>query len=291
MLNNISIKSALVRHSNITHSRSPYSQTFTLTLMSRFSLILNWRTILLALASVGTTAVCIHYQITADFPMTIIVTAIVFPIAFSINSAYERRETALAHYASLKTDSRSIYYASRDWLAAANPQSLEQLHTLLRAVLEHTVALLTDQRTNLERNEAHVYADFSALSHFIRTEQRDRGMAATEVSRVNNFFNSMMGSFEGLKHIYQYRTPRTLKTFSNVFVVIIPPLYGPHFANLALDHSLVYGLQYAMPILFAVLLSSLANIQSQLENPFDQYGEDDLIFNVDKFISSIKTNT
>jgi len=38
-------------------------------------------------------------------------------------------------------------------------------------------------------------------------------------------------------------------------------------------------------------LSSLANIQSQLENPFDQYGEDDLIFNVDKFISSIKTNT
>ncbi|MDB4493370.1 hypothetical protein N9216_02025, partial [Pseudomonadales bacterium] len=183
--------------------------------MSRFSLILNWRTVLLALASVGTTAVCIHYQITADFPMAIIVTAIVFPIAFSINSAYERRETALAHYASLKTDSRSIYYASRDWLAAANPQSLEQLHTLLRAVLEHTVALLTDQRTNLERNEAHVYADFSALSHFIRTEQRDRGMAATEVSRVNNFFNSMMGSFEGLKHIYQYRTPRTLKTFSN----------------------------------------------------------------------------
>jgi hypothetical protein len=259
--------------------------------MRRLSLIFNWRTIVLALVSAGTTSLCIHYQITASFPMTIVVAAIVFPIAFSINSAYERRETALAHYASLKTDGRSIYYASRDWLAVSNPQSLQQLRTLLRSVLEHTVALLTDQRDKLERNEAHVYDDFSALSHYIRTEQRDSGMTATEVSRVNNFLNSMMGAFEGLKHIYQYRTPRTLKTFSSLFIIIVPPLYGPHFANLALDHSLGYGLQYAMPILFAVLLSSLANIQSQLENPFDQYGEDDLTFNIEKFINSLKTNT
>ena len=42
-----------------------------------------------------------------------------------------------------------------------------------------------------------------------------------------------------------------------------------------------------MPILFAILLSSLANIQDQLEDPFDQFGEDDLIFNVEKYINSI----
>ena len=42
-----------------------------------------------------------------------------------------------------------------------------------------------------------------------------------------------------------------------------------------------------MPILFAILLSSLANIQDQLEDRFDQFGEDDLIFNVEKYINSI----
>jgi hypothetical protein len=267
-------------------------QTFIITMsdgppMKRLSLIFNLRTILIALASVATTWLCIRYQITASFPMAMIVAAIVFPLAFSINSAYERRENALGHYASLKTEGRSIYYASRDWQTEPSPESLAHLRKLLRDIMDHTITLLTDPRVNVERNESRVYADFSALSYYIRTDLRGEGMAATEVSRVNNFLNSMLGAFEGLKHIYQYRTPRTLKTFADIFVMLVPPLYGPHFANLAIKYSLGYGLEYLMPILSAILLSSLANIQDQLEDPFDQFGEDDLIFNTEKYINSI----
>ena len=123
--------------------------------MQRLLVIFNLRTILIALASVATTWLCIRYQITASFPMTMIVAAIVFPLAFSINSAYERRENALDHYASLKTESRSIYCASRDWQTEASPESLAHLRELLRDILDHTIALLTDPRVNVERNESH----------------------------------------------------------------------------------------------------------------------------------------
>ena len=38
---------------------------------------------------------------TANFPLTPLATAIVFPIVFSINSAYKRREAALDDYGAL----------------------------------------------------------------------------------------------------------------------------------------------------------------------------------------------
>jgi hypothetical protein len=37
-----------------------------------------------------------------------------------------------------------------------------------------------------------------------------------------------------------------------------------------------------------MILVSLDNIQEHLENPFDQVGEDDITFNVDKFVNNLK---
>jgi hypothetical protein len=33
---------------------------------------------------------------------------------------------------------------------------------------------------------------------------------------------------------------------------------------------------------------SLDNIQAQLENPFDQVGEDDVLINAEKFVASLR---
>ena len=66
----------------------------------------------------------------------------------------------------------------------------------------------------------------------------------------------------------------------------MPPLYGPYFSYMT--DSYFMGLQYVMPVMFAVIMTALVNIQEQLENPFDQYGEDDVRFNVDKYIASLE---
>ena len=42
-----------------------------------------------------------------------------------------------------------------------------------------------------------------------------------------------------------------------------------------------------MPVLFALVLSSLDNIQEHLENPFDQVGQDDVTFNAEKFMDRL----
>ena len=78
--------------------------------------IFNSKTFIITVLAVVSTYVCINLGITADFPMTLIATAVVFPIVFSINGAYKRRESALDQYSSIKAHGRGIYFASRDWL-------------------------------------------------------------------------------------------------------------------------------------------------------------------------------
>ena len=129
-----------------------------------------------------------------------------------------------------------------------------------------------------------MYNSFTQLSLFIK-KLRSHGLPSGEASRSNQFISKMMISFERIKHIYQYRTPRTLRTYSDIFIIILPIVYGPHFAESVDNYS--YNLQFVVPVLFSVILVALDNIQAHLENPFDQQGEDDVHFNVEKFIRNL----
>jgi hypothetical protein len=135
-------------------------------------------------------------------------------------------------------------------------------------------------------NEEEVYRQFSRLSAFIKDDLRGRGLPSGEASRCNQFLSKMIIAFEDVKHIYQYRTPRTLSAFSDFFVTVLPVLYGPYFAAIAQDYS--GSLAYVMPVLFTTILVSLDNIQEHLENPFDQIGQDDIAINAEKFVARLE---
>jgi len=61
---------------------------------------------------------------------------------------------------------------------------------------------------------------------------------------------------------------------------------APYFAYKF--EEMASGLEYVIPVLLSMSLVSLDNIQEHLENPFDQVGEDDITFNVDKFVINLK---
>ena len=54
-------------------------------------LILNLKTLGIVTIAVVSTYVCRSLGLAADFPMAVVLTAVVFPIVFSINAAYMRR--------------------------------------------------------------------------------------------------------------------------------------------------------------------------------------------------------
>ena len=248
-------------------------------------LIINLKTIIVTVLAVVSTCLCITYDITADFPLTLIATAIIFPIVFSIGGAYKRRESVLNDYGTIKAHGRAIYFAVRDWMDEPCEESLQKCRDLLGNMLGACRTLFTESNVAMRENEDEVYRSFSELSRFIRTDLREKGLASGEVSRCNQFLSKICVAFDHIKHINQYRTPRSLRAFSDIFVVILPPLYGPYFAFAAKDHAM--WLAYVIPILFSVVLVSLGNIQEHLEDPFDQVGADDVVINVELFVKRL----
>lgn len=253
--------------------------------LKSIAVLINTKTIIVTSMAVLSTFLCLRYEITANFPLTLISTAVVFPIVFSIAGAYKRRESALNEYATIKGNGKAIYYAARDWVENPSPEVLDKVRGLLKNLLQSSDDLFAGANETFREREMPVHDCFSELSKFIKDDLRGNGLAGGEVSRCNQYLSKMFVAFERIKHIYQYRTPKTLRTFSDVFITVLPPLYGPYFANLGKDFSL--GLVYVTPILFSLVLVSLDSIQSHLENPFDRIGEDDISFSVDRFVERL----
>jgi hypothetical protein len=246
--------------------------------------IINLKSLLLSLLAVFSTWLCLEFKITADFPLTLIATAIVFPLVFSISTAYKRREKALEDYGSLKAHGRSLYFAARDWLPTADPSRSKEMETLLGGLLGACRDLFTAPVDQMDAQEQRVYDHISQLSSFVERFRRE-GLSATECSRCNQYISRIASAFENIKHIYKYRTPRTLRAFSDFFILSLPFLYGPYFAFQAGTYG--PGLWFLMPVLFVLILTGLSNIQDHLENPFDQIGDDDVTFNAEKFVASL----
>ena len=153
----------------------------------------------------------------------------------------------------------------------------------LAAIIEEIMLARKSERQGRAEERA-IYKEFSCISKSIE-DLRDRGLSGSEVSRVNAYLSRFITAFETVKHIYQFRTPITLRMYSRIFIYVILIVLGPYFAILAEGQAL--WLAFIKPIIFAMVFTGLDNIQEHLENPFDQVGEDDIRINPDKFLETL----
>ncbi|HWJ60229.1 MAG TPA: bestrophin family ion channel [Sphingomicrobium sp.] len=246
--------------------------------------VVNTKSVLISGLAVLSTWLSLRFGIKADFPMTLIATAIVFPLVFSISTAYNRREKALEEYGALKANGRALALASRDWTDSGDSSRDTEIRTALHALLTACRKMVVNPLSERDEHESEVLAAFSRLSLFIEL-MRSAGVSATECARLNQYLARMMSAFETIKHIHKYRTPRTLRAFSDFFILLLPILYGPYFAFQAAEFRT--DLFFIMPILFALILTGLSNIQDDLENPFDLIGQDDVAIDPDRYVASL----
>lgn len=239
-----------------------------------FFLIINYKTLIITALSVISTYICYRAGLTAKFPDMLVGVAIVFPVVFSIGSAYNRRETALQRFSDFKGHALAIYYATRDWTT----DKQNDLPARTRVLIESMMGLMrmmfiAKNQHDIITNERKVFQYFSQLSA-MTMELRAYGVQSGEISRINQYISKMIIAFDNLKIIHTYRTPITLRAYSKVFIYIFPIIYGPYFASTFHDFSA--HLEYVMPVLYSFILVSLDNIQDHLEHPFDEIGEDDI---------------
>lgn len=249
--------------------------------------IFSWRCLFLSAAAVVATFFCMLMKWTADYPMALIGTAVIFPIVFSINSAYIRREEALRHYARIKANLRSLYLVLGSWSGSSDDSHKVSLAQRIANPLFFIRNVITEPIDDLRENEPDVYHAFHDIAKIIDVRADHKKVTGAERSICKTYLNGVMGEFEELKHIFQYRTPRALQAFSDVFITVLPILYAPVFAAIALSIDNYY-LAFFVPALFAFVLSSLDNIQADLEDPFDGIGVDDIVISAEVFLTSLQ---
>jgi hypothetical protein len=239
-----------------------------------FLLIINYKTFIITALSVISSTICYQLGLIAKFPDMLVGVAIVFPVVFSIGSAYNRRETALQKYSDFKGHAIAIYYATRDWPADKDNNLPERVKDLTRQMISiMRVIFLSGKKEEWQKNEEKLYNTFSEMSK-LTMEMRNYGVQSGEISRVSQYVSKLIIAFDNLRIIHVYRTPVTLRAYSKVFIYIFPIIYGPYFASTFHDYSA--SLEYVMPVLYSFILVSLDNIQDHLEHPFDEVGEDDI---------------
>jgi hypothetical protein len=251
--------------------------------LQSFFLIINYKTVIITVLAVVSSQICYNYGLTAKFPDMLVGVAIVFPVVFSIGSAYSRRETALQRFSDFKGHAVAIYYATRDWTTSSEHDLPARVKTIVREMIVVMRFMFKAHRGNdWHANEKKLYDYFSSLSK-ITMEMRNYGVQSGEISRVSQYVSKMVIAFDNLKIIHAYRTPITLRAYSKVFIYIFPIIYGPYFASTFKDFSA--SLEYVMPVLYSFILVSLDNIQDHLEHPFDEVGEDDIRIDADEIVS------
>jgi predicted membrane chloride channel (bestrophin family) len=244
--------------------------------IKNFSKIIDAQTIIITFLAILSTYLCNRFNFYADLPSGLVGIAIIFPIVFSINTAYKRREEALKYFASLRAHAIAIYYAHRDWVSD-DPEHGKRVKKMISCLFLAIKEYFLSSTENENDRFGYVYKQFSAFS-LSHEQLRHSNVPANEISRVNQYLRSIIIDFENMRNIYLYRTPISLRAYSQIFLNIFPILYAPYFASLCNKSYDVVG--YCVAITYSVVLVSLDNIQEDLESPYDEVGSDDVNLDV-----------
>ena len=218
-------------------------------------------------------------QISFDINVSVFVSPIVFPLAFSINTDFQRREKVLEDLAVFKSSGLVWYFCMREWKHAAKLDALwiTAVHSKLKSLLFHLCEyLLTAKIEHRKIILRAMYQDFSDANQLIENLRESQLPANTAIiSRSIHLLNMMCLSFERLRVIREYRSPRSVRSFNKVFIMLLPIILAPYFVHLGIKGNNTWQ-PYYLAVLLAYVFSTLQSVQDKLDDPFDGMGEDDI---------------
>lgn len=235
---------------------------------------------------------------------TVLTFAVVFPLTFTLNEAFRRREVALADLAILRATLVSVMTAHRDWDWAHDADTLSggrarlplgheaavrtvlmNLSTAMADILlspnvGHARHLLTSRgaakRLQVQAFKASRHAligDAWARLSAAGEELKAAGLPGSESSRLRQYLVTALQAWEGLLNVLRYRTPLTTRSYSRLFIWAEPLILGPYFAwiagaNAPKESQTNLGFAVALSVITAASLSGLYNIRYHIEDPF-----------------------
>ena len=233
--------------------------------------VFNYKVLFILLETVLVFFLYEKYKININIDYTIMSIAIVFPLVFSITSAYQRRQDAIDLYLEFRNkiiDLTNIFYAVENIKAKDYNQLfnlLQEVHFMLNTYLIDSDSENSFDQIREKRKEVLLIID----SHKKLFNEREKD----SLIRVKN---ELFLSAEKIRGIKIHGTPISLKKYCLLFIYFSPFLYNSQSTVNDFDWSLFSPIPLLFSMVISFVLMTLYNVQDYIENPFDQEGLDDL---------------
>ena len=235
--------------------------------------VFNSRIALILIETILVYSLYNYYQINLAIDFTIISIAIVFPLVFSITSAYQRRQESITTFAEFRNkiiDISNLFFA----VNGVQKEDYDKLYNELLAAQSLLVEYIKSPNENgkfdlLRKKRKTILILIDSYKHLFNEREKD------SLIRVKN---ELFLSAEKLRGTKIHETPISLRKYCLIFIYLSPLLYD---SQLVLSQpALGFNIETVISLLFSLLVSfvlmALYNVQEYIENPFDQNGLDDL---------------
>lgn len=228
----------------------------------------NPRTFLTLLISLLSCFVVFYYDIKLNNETMLFGLIISFPLVFSLQSSFRRRDRAL-EFLSLFKASLNVVYRSIARSRKMPEEKRKEARDLLNSAADKLVRCLRDSTVTSKE----VYDSFDEVFYFV--ESQGKMVASNGATRVIRYMRDVYESGAYLLSLKSHRTIVALRLFSFIFINLFPFMQAAVLNHTMGDDMPRYVI-YAASLITAFVLITMYNIQVQLEYPFDQIGLDDI---------------
>ena len=238
-----------------------------------FLSVFNYRLLFILVETVIVFFLYREYQITIDFDISIVSIAIVFPLVFSITSAYQRRQEAIGLFLDFRNkiiDLTNIFFA----VDKIEKKDYDLLFNKLFGIQTSLINYLTKEDSNdifeqIRQERKDVLRIIDDRKKMFNEREKD------SLIRVKN---ELFLSAEKIRGIKLHGTPISLKKYCLIFIYFSPLLFNTQsiINKTPFDLNIESSLTLLFTLVMSFVLMALYNVQDYIENPFDQKGLDDL---------------
>ena len=217
-----------------------------------------------------------NYQINIELDFTIMSVAIVFPLVFSITSAYQRRQDSIKEFAIFRNkiiDLSNIFYSVDKTKKTDYEKLFFSLVELQDIFVSYLKKSTSDNKYNKVREKRkEIFLIIDSYKKLYNEREKD------SIIRVKN---ELFQSAEKLRGLKIHSTPISLRKYCLIFIFLSPLLYNTQLVsqNISLGLTSETVISLLMSVIVSFILIALYNVQDNIENPFDQKGLDDLKLN------------
>lgn len=242
--------------------------------MNQYLSIINSRTALALAISLVVSHVTFIFSFQYNYDLSLISIAIIFPLVFTIRSAFRRREKALEYLSRFKAGLITVDHCFQE-----NKKMEEVKKQEIQQTIRNITVSMVDYLGTKTCTKEKLTDEIGKIFLFIKANSETIGNGTT--LKIFRFMKDVYDSAENIMAINQHRTPIAIRAYCLIFIYIYPIIYTPALYNklhdgISLNES---WMVYALSAISTFILISLYNVQDQMENPFDQHGLDDIRLN------------